>query len=1165
MLSAQTYTRGLGVYPGDPKQFFGPKTAVDATTYRNLALRRAAFNSSSYDYNLTATLITDGIKDTVIPRTVAVSTSSAGENGTPGVLARIDRELLIDDNVTSATALSGAKPWVQFELRGGAAPLEIDKFEVIPRSGFSFGRAPQQTTPQPGGWTMVVNGSDDGQNWRELGRSSGTDRPMTQGWKPTVQLAASSRNRFFRIEFEGPADIRWNFSEVFFYNKGQRVNIGGPYNFTSAWMSEGTGVEWVYADLGAVCTFDRINLSWIRRARTGSIQVSNDAATWTTLQALPSSTSLVDDIKLAQPAKGRYVRVLMTSPASPEGYILSEMEVYGRGGPVPRPAAAAVAQADGKLLLAGGAWRVQRDSLVSGAPETISKAGYQDSDWVIATVPGTTLVSYLNAGAIPDPDYGDNQLQISDSFFYADFWFRNEFVAPAAAPGRHVWLNFDGINWKADVYLNGEKVGHIDGGFMRGKFDVTKQIKPGAKNAIAVRVIKNATPGSIKEKTAQSTGLNGGALGLDNPTYHATIGWDWIPPVRGRDTGIWADVYLSQTGPVALENPFVRSTLPLPDTSSADLFVEATVRNLEPKPVTGTLRGTFGTVAFEAPVTLEASATKTIKLDPSTTPALKLAKPRLWWPNGYGEQYLYPVKIQFVAGATVSDTKSFQSGVRQMTFNEDGGNLRLFVNGRRFIARGGNWGHPESNLRYRAREYDAAVKYHKEMNFTMIRNWVGQVGDEAFYEACDKYGIMIWQDFWLANPVDGPEPSDNDMFLANAKDYVQKIRNHPSLGIYVGRNEGNPPAVIDKGIRAMLPEIHPGIHYISNSAMGVVSGGGPYRMQPQKLYFQQRATPKLHSEMGMPNIMTIDSIRQMMPEPAMWPQGKTWGLHDFTTAGAQGGQSFRDTIDKSYGGAKSAEEWSMLAQFVNYDGHRAMFEAQSKNRMGLLIWMSHPCWPTFVWQTYDYYLEPTAAYFGIKKAAEPLHIQWNPVGNTVEVVNYNAGNQKGLTARIEILNMDGSTKWDRSANLDASEDTVQSPITIEFPADLSPTHFLRLTLSQGTKVLSTNFYLRGTEEYNYRAIRDLPKVKLETATKAVQQGNRWVLTTTLKNPSKTPALLVRLKAVREKSGDRILPAMYEDNYVALMPGESRVIKTELESADTRGESPRMVVEGFNTL
>jgi Exo-beta-D-glucosaminidase Ig-fold domain len=463
-------------------------------------------------------------------------------------------------------------------------------------------------------------------------------------------------------------------------------------------------------------------------------------------------------------------------------------------------------------------------------------------------------------------------------------------------------------------------------------------------------------------------------------------------------------------------------------------------------------------------------------------------------------------------------------------------------------------------LRYRAREYDAAVRYHREMNFTMIRNWVGQIGEDAFYDACDRHGIVVWQDFWLANPYDGPDPDNNDLFMRNVRDTVLRIRSHPSIGLYCGRNEGQPPQPLEDGMRQVLADLHPGLHYISSSADGPVSGHGPYRAMPLKTYFAERATPKFHSEMGMPNIVTMDSLRLMMPESAMWPQGRMWGIHDFSLQGAQGGASFIERIEKSYGGAENAAEWVRLAQFVNYEGYRAMFEAQSKNRMGLLIWMSHPTWPSNVWQTYDYYLEPTAAYFGAKKASEPLHIQWNPVTDGVEVVNYNGGDARSLTAAVELLNMDGTVKWQKTATLDSPEDSVASPIHIEYPDGLTPTHFIRLKLTRGSHIVSENFYWRGLEEYNYRALRDLPKVKVDAATRAAHQGGHWLLTTDLHNAAKTPALMVRLKAVREKTGDRILPAIYSDNYIALMPGERRTVSTELEDTDTRGEKPKIIIE-----
>ena len=722
---------------------------------------------------------------------------------------------------------------------------------------------------------------------------------------------------------------------------------------------------------------------------------------------------------------------------------------------------------------------------------------------------------------------------------------------PATAPGRHVWLNFDGINWKADVYLNGAKLGRIEGGFMRARFDVTNLLHPGQKNALAVLVEKNATPGSVKQKTFDNPDKNGGPLGADNPTFHASIGWDWIPTVRGRNTGIWNKVYFSESGPVTIENPFVNTTSI--ESSSAGVSIEVTLTNHDTTPVNGTLRGRFGDQTFEQPVTLPGSTSKVVKT------SLQVQNPRLWWPNGYGDPNLYKVELAF----GTSDTKTFQAGIRQFTYSEDGGALRMFINGRRLIPRGGNWGFSEFMLRYRAREYDVAVRYHREMNFNMIRNWVGQVGENAFYDACDKYGIVVWQDFWLANPWDGPDPNDDTMFLNNARDTILRIRSHPSMGLYVGRNEGYPPKTLEDGFRSMIAELHPGLHYIPSSADGVVGGRGPYRAMSPKYYFEQRATTKFHSEMGMPNIVSLDSLKAMMPQSDVWPQGEMWGIHDFSLNGAQGGSSFIERIKSSYGGANNAAEWVELAQLVNYEGYRAMYEAQSKYRMGLLIWMSHPCWPTFVWQTYDYYFEPTAAYFGAKKASEPLHIQWNPSTDNVEVVNYSAGAVSGLTAKVQLLNMDGSVKWEKSASLDTVEDSTATPIKIEYPTGLTPVHFVKLTLTRAGNIVSENFYWRGLVDGDYRALRELPKVTVDASTHVDHEGPCWKLTTDLTNNSNAPALMVKLKAVREKSGDRILPAIYSDNYIALMPGERRTIQTEIANADTRGETPRIIVEGFN--
>jgi hypothetical protein len=834
---------------------------------------------------------------------------------------------------------------------------------------------------------------------------------------------------------------------------------------------------------------------------------------------------------------------------------------------VPTAHPAAQPDSTGNLQLTGGDWRLQRVSLVSAKGEQIADPNFSTSDWMIATVPGTVLTSYLNDGAIPNPDFGDNQYAISDSFFCGDFWYRDAFTAPVLKPGQHSWLNFDGINWKAEVYLNGHHLGTIGGAFARGRFDVTPFIQPNAANALAVRILFNANPGSTKDKAFPT--VNGGALGRDNPTFHAAAGWDWISTIRGRDTGIWNNVSLTTTGPVMIESPLVSTTLPLPDTTHADVAIEATLVNQEPEAVSGTLRVSFGDIRVDTPVTLAAANFKTIQLDPTTSPALHLTKPKLWWPHGYGDANLYPVTIAFLTGNDTSDTKSFQVGIRQFTYDDSSGGLKIFINGRRFIARGGNWGFSESMLRYRQREYDTAMRYHQDLHFNMIRNWVGMTDDEAFYDAADRHGIVIWQDFWLANPWDGPNPDDDGLFLANANDYLLRIRNHASLGLFCGRNEGFPPQLIDAGLNSLVATLVPRSHYISSSADGPVSGHGPYRVEPLRYYFEH-APEKLHSEMGAPNVVELADLHRTLADSALWPQNYQWPLHDYypLSPSASGTRRIPNEIDSEYGGATNLSDWLELAQFVDYNAYRGMYEGQSKNRMGLLIWMSHPAWPSLLWQTYDYFFDTDAGYYGAKKGAEPLHIQWNAATDAVEVVNYDAGDATNLTAHAEIRNLDGSLQWEKSASPDSHEDSTVSPMHLDYPAGLSKTHFIRLTLTQGgsgkdTKIVSSNFYLRGLTENDYTGIRDLPLAKVTLKSHIRREGDHWTISADLRNTSRTPALLVRVKAVRKKTGDLIVPALYDDNYIALMPGERRTLHIQILDADTRGERPRLVLYGFN--
>ncbi len=1170
------YTRGIGEYPGKADDYAGP-VAVAGGEYRNLALRRAAYHSSSYDYNLTGHLATDGIIADEMPYHIDVITQN-------GALEKRDRERIFDDNATSISVEGGNGAYLQLKVNGGDVDADMLALTGTAMCDLDAAR----------GWNVVVKASADGISWDTLDSFGGSYLPgearvaknagggsqnvavasglknaqMTAEMKEYIRKMESRRNfnfevqlpqgkgySQFRFELDAPAVQTWDINEMNFLKEDTEVSILPSYRFNSAWMSQGADAEWIYVDLGAKAQFDKIKLYWICPPSGGSVETSDDARNWKKIAVLSAEE---DEISVS--GKGRYVRLSLDGAADGRHIVLSEMEVYGTGGVTLRAQEQAPAE-DGKLNLTRGGWKIQRAPQTEADGKALSTVGFDDQTWLPATVPGTVASSYYNAGAIADIRYDDDQLQISESWFNSDFWYRNEFEIPADFSGRTVMLGFDGINWKADVFVNGEQAGRIEGAFTRGKFDITDIVKAGQTNAVAVRIYRNDNPGVIKEQTRYSADVNGGELGGDNPTFHATIGWDWIPTVRGRNIGIWNDVYLtSHDGGVTVDDVFFDTDLPLPETDYADIKPVITLTNHNDSQTEGSIQVKYGPLSFSTEVTLEPGQTKDVAMHP-----VRFDNPQLWWPNGYGEPHLYDVEVAFETDGKISDVKKVKSGVREMAYTMENEILDIYINGRRLIANGGNWGFPEININYRAREYDIAVGYHADMNFTMIRNWVGMTGDEEFYEACDRHGMMIWQDFWLANPYDGPDPFDESMFIANAEDYLRRIRNHPSIGLYCGRNEGNPPQTIDDELVRLVAELHPGLHYIPNSAAGPVSGHGPYRALPVNEYFAaERGKDRLHSERGMPNVMTYESMSMMLSDENQWPQNSVWGIHDYTLENAQSCATFNEMIQTAFGEPSDLKEFTQWAQWINYNGYRAMYESRSWNRKGLIIWMSHSCWPSMVWQTYDYYFEPTAAYFGAKKGSAPIRIQWNPVSEKVEVVNNNAMDQSGLKAEAMIVNYDGKVVYQTSADLDCKEDTTVPVFGLAFDSpELSDVYYIKLSLTQGGRPLADNFYCLGKEDGNLQQLHSLAKTKIDVNTSMKKTADRWEAKVQLKNNTDVPALMVRLKVYGKKTGERILPAFYSDNYISLLPGEEKEITISFKDEDTRGERPAVEISGFN--
>ncbi len=932
------------------------------------------------------------------------------------------------------------------------------------------------------------------------------------------------------------------------------------------WQSKPEDRPWIYVDLGAMRKISGVKLAWGAFAPAGcTIQIATEPATpavWTDVRHLSGAAGQVAEAHFA-PAEARFVRMIADAGSAPGGCQLREFEVEGQGPPpVARNLNLPAKDEQNRISLDGEGWQVQNTLFVHDAGETISRTGYSTSGWLPAKVPGTVLANYLADGAVPDPNFGEQCRQISESFFQNDFWYRKEFILPSAPGQNHLLLNFDGINWKADVYLNGTKIGHIDGAFARGRFEVTQNILRGHKNILAVLIHQVANPGPTHERSPWKGSRNGGVLGKDAPTFQASQGWNWMVSIRGRDTGIWDHVYIEESGPLWLTDPFVQTTVSA-NRAQADVAFQVTVRNLEGTPVQGSVSGKLEDVSVSQPVNLAANESKTLSFDKAAFPQLVLKNPKLWWPNGYGDQPLHHLQVAASIGAAPSFQQDVVFGIRQLTYDTSGNILKIFCNGQPIQLNGGNWGMDETMLRYEAKDYDTAVRLHREMHMTMIRNWVGQVGKEEFFNACDKYGLLVWNDFWLANPSDGPNPDDHAMFMSNVQDRILRIRNHPSLALYCGRNEGNPPKDLDSGMAQATTALDGTRFYIPNSASGTVTGHGPYEPHPASYYFKSAAAKTLHSELGIVCVPTADTMRLTMPAQDLWPVSDDWAMHDFYQPRCR---TYLDRISSSYGPSASLDEFCGKAQMENWENAKAELEAwRSNSGSGCLIWMSHPAWPSLICQLYDYWFNPTGAYFGARLANEPLHILWDAFSNKIKVANNTGHAFQNLHAEAWLYNMDGTEKGHQEARVNSGADGVAVDcFDLALPADLSPVHFIKLKLSDGARIVSENFYWRGIKEDDDTTLNDMPKVKLNGSFTHKITDGKEMLDVRVENPTSGIALMVALKVVRAHApGKRVLPIFYGDNYVSFLPHETRHIPVEFDPAQLRGDQPKVVAQGWN--
>jgi hypothetical protein len=818
-------------------------------------------------------------------------------------------------------------------------------------------------------------------------------------------------------------------------------------------------------------------------------------------------------------------------------------------------------------------WQLQDAAKVAQAGPAVALSQFKPVGWYAATVPGTVLTTLVNNHVYPEPLYGENNRpdKIPESLARNSYWYRTVVTVPKSYFGRQVWLNFEGINYSAEVWVNGKQVGTMRGAFSRGIFNISPLVSPGKRAVLAVLITPQPHPGDPHEHTIRDgVGKNGGITVVDGPTFLSTIGWDWIPAIRDRDAGIWQKVFLSASGSVLVKNPLVTTDLPLPKLDSAEVSVHTTVENITDRPQKGVLKGSFGAVSFQKEIEIAPLSSQSIALDSTNTPALHINNPKLWWPNGYGPQNLYTLHLTFEIGGRKSDSQDIEFGIRKITYSvPDSENLTVSVNGVRIFIRGGNWGLDEAMKRIPRQRLEAQIRMHKLANLNLIRNWVGQSTSEDFYELCDKYGLLLWDEFFQPNPTDGPDPTDLDTYIANVREKILRFRNHPSIAIWCARNEGYPPKSIDDALRTLMAELEPTRLYqpSSTDGKGVVSHGPYHWRTPREFYVYENEPFK--TEVGSLSVPTIESIQGMMPQKDWEVINDDWAEHDFAK-GASGGDSYPAMIVSRYGKVANLADFVRKSQLANYEAYRAMYEGRNATLFNpstaIITWMSNPAQPSFVWQLYHHDLEPNSALFAVKSAGEPIHIQLNELNGAVQVINNLTDALSNAVAHIALFNLDGSVQYEHDFPVTAAPGFATSLGIVAWPATLSPVHFIKMQLHDATgKLLSDNFYWRALPESpdDLRTLDTIPTVTLETKVTRYDANGTTFLTIKIHNPTRKIALMTHLQLRRQRTGERILPVFYSDNYISFVPNETKTITVEAATSDLRGEMPMIVVDGWN--
>jgi hypothetical protein len=857
---------------------------------------------------------------------------------------------------------------------------------------------------------------------------------------------------------------------------------------------------------------------------------------------------------------------------------------------------------DKEFILSSG-WEMQEAGKVNATGEIISKPNFPTSLWYNATVPGTVLTTLVQQGVYADPYFGLNNLAIPDTLCRMDWWYRLKFNIPKAQANKTKWLVLNGINYRALVWLNGRKIGKMDGAFVRAEFNVTDAISNSGENVLAIQILPPPNPGIPHEESLKAgVGPNGGILCLDGPTFIASEGWDWIPGIRDRNIGIWQDVRLRFTEGVVISNPQIITDLELPDTTSAKISINTQVRNTTTSKQSVMVSGKIENIVFSQLVELNAGESRDIHFSADKFAQLNIKNPRLWWPNGYGKQNLYFLKLKVETDGTISDEKSIRFGIREMSYElnvdtptkkamriefnpikdiVDGkpvfnnNVLRQYkgfsiatlqntvdqtkltelkdstmnpylvikVNGQRIFCKGGNWGMDDAMKQISREKLEPYFRLHKDAHFNMIRNWTGQSTEEVFFELADEYGLLVWNDFWISTENYNLNPKDNELFLNNVREVLLRFRNHPSIALWCGRNEGMPTYHLEEDLEKLIASEDPTRHYNPSSRNLNLRSSGPwnYLKNPQQ-YFTDYAFG-FSTELGTPSIPTSESMRKMMVPEDVWPISDVWNYHDLH----DGQKDFLNAITSNYGEPKDLNDFCKKAQMLNYESYQAMFESWNSrlwdNTSGLLLWMTHPAWPSTVWQVYSWDTETFGSYFACMKACEPIHIQMNLHDNKVIVVNTSLKKMKEAKAIFNLYTIKGELVSSKEIKIDVPANAKTDCFVPQFPTN--GVFLAKVSLQDEIgKMISENWYwekMRDTKDF--LVLNNLAQVKLSGKILKREKGS---LTFNVSNLSKTLAVAIKLNLRDKLTNKSVLPAYFSDGYFDLFAGESKTVKVDYD-------------------